>query len=63
MTTKILAVLGVLVGGLGVILTALVAFGVNVSPDQHTAIIGLGSLLLAIVSAYLHPNIPVGNRP
>jgi formate-dependent nitrite reductase membrane component NrfD len=60
MSTKVLSVLSVIVGGLGVILTALVAFGVNVSPDQHTAIVGLGSLLLLVVGAWAHPDIPVG---
>lgn len=63
MGTKVLAVLSVLVGGAGVILTALVAFGVNITPDQHTAIVGLGSLLLLVVGAWVHPDIPVGAKP
>lgn len=62
MATKILAVLGVLVGGAGVVLSLLVAFGVNITPDQHTAIVAVASLLLTVVSAWLHPDIPVGNR-
>jgi len=61
MGTKVLAVLSVIVGGLGVILTAAVAFGVNITPDQHTAIVGLGSLLLVVAGAWLHPSVPVGN--
>lgn len=59
-SAQILGALAVIVGGLGTILSLLIAFGVNISPDQHTAIIAAGSLLLLIVGAVLHPNVPIG---
>lgn len=58
--TKILAVLSVLVGGAGTVLSLLVAFGVDITPDQHTAIVAAGSLLLLVVGAMLHPSVPIG---
>jgi hypothetical protein len=57
---RLLGVLSVIVGGAGTILSLLIAFGVDISPDQHTAIVAAGSLLLLIVGAVLHPDIPVG---
>jgi hypothetical protein len=59
-SARILGVLSVIVGGLGSILSLLIAFGVDVTPDQHTAIVAAGSLLLLIVGAMLHPDVPVG---
>lgn len=59
-SARILGVLSVIVGGLGTILSLLIAFGVNVSPDQHTAIVAAGSLLLLIVGVLVHPDIGVG---
>ena len=53
-----IALLGVLVGGIGTILAALNAFGVDLSEDQQKSIAGLGSLLLLLVSAWLSPDIP-----
>lgn len=61
-STKIFAALSILVGGLGTLLGLLVAFGAHVSPDQHTAIIAAGSLLLLVAGVWLHPDIPVGNK-
>lgn len=58
-SARILAVLSVLVGGAGVVLSLLIAFGVNITPDQHTAIIAAASLLLLVVGAVLHPDIPI----
>ncbi len=60
-STKIFAALSIIVGGLGTILGILIAFGVSITPDQHTAIIAAGSLLLLIAGVWLHPDIPVGN--
>lgn len=57
----IVSALGILVGGLGTVLSLLVAFGVNITPDQHTAIIAVGSLLLLILGVFLNPSIPLGS--
>lgn len=56
----VLSALGILIGGLGTILSLLVAFGVDITPDQHTAILAVGSLLLLIVSVFLAPYVPLG---
>ena len=53
-----IALLGVAVGGIGTILAALNAFGVDLSEDQQKSIAGIGSLLLLLVSAWLSPDIP-----
>ncbi len=58
---KLFSALTILVGGAGTILSALVAFGVDITPDQHTAIIAVGSLLLLVAGVWMHPSIPVGN--
>ena len=61
MADKVLATLAILVGGLGTILSLLVAFGVHISPDQHTAIIAVAALLLTTVGAWFHPSVPFGS--
>ncbi len=60
--TKILAALGIIVGGLGSILSLLVAFGVDVTPDQHEALASVSGLLLLVLGVWFHPSIPVGNK-
>ena len=60
MTNKLVAVLGVVVGGIASVLTLLTAFGVDITPDQHTAIQSVAGLVLLVVSAWFHPDIPVG---
>lgn len=60
MSSKLVALLGVIVGGVASILTLLTAFSVNISPDQHTAIESVAGLVLLCVSAWFHPSIPVG---
>ena len=58
---NLFAALSILIGGLGTVLTLLVAFGIHITPDQHTAIIGVGSLALLIVGVWFHPAVPIGN--
>lgn len=60
MRDKIIALVGVLVGGVGTVLALLDAYGLDVTPDQKEAIAGVASLVLLAVSAWFHPNIPVG---
>lgn len=48
---RILAAAAILVGGVGTILALLIAFGVDISPDQHTAIQSVLALILLIVGA------------
>ena len=60
MSARILGVLGILVGGAGAILSLLVAFGVDISPDQHEAILAFLSLLMLALGAWVHPDVPVG---
>lgn len=62
MSSKIIAVIGLIVGGLAAIFELLVAFGVNITANQQTAIAAVAGLVLAVVSAWFHPNIPVGIR-
>ena len=61
MSNRVLAVLGIIVGGIATICEALVAFGVEITPDQQTAIASIAGIVLMVVSALLHPDIPVGN--
>ena len=60
-SSQILGTLSILVGGIGVILALLIAFGVDITPDQHTAIESAGALLLLVAGLWLHPNVPVGS--
>ena len=60
--TKVFAALGIIVGGLDSLLNLAVAFGVHVTPDQHTAIASVSGLLLLVLGVWLHPSIPVGNK-
>lgn len=45
---------------LGAAETLAIAFGVSISPDQHTAIDGAAAAVLALLGIYFHPAIPVG---
>lgn len=58
--TKLFAALGIIVGGLDAILQLGVAFGVHVTPDQHTAIGSVAGLLLLVLGVWFHPSTPVG---
>lgn len=58
--TKVLAALGIIVGGFGTVVAVLVAFGVNVTPDQHTALESAAGLLLLVLGVWFHPSVPVG---
>lgn len=60
MGTKLLAVLSVVVGGIGAVIELLVAFGVDVTQPQQNAIGRVAALLLLVVGAWLHPAVPVG---
>lgn len=53
--TKIIAALGILVGALATVFELMVAFGVNVSPDQQTAIAAAAGVVLAILGVFFHP--------
>lgn len=57
---KVLAALGVLVGGLGAVVELLVAFGVNITQPEQNAIGRVGSLALLVLGVWFHPSIPVG---
>jgi hypothetical protein len=61
LSANIVGSLSILVGGIGVILSLLIAFGVNITPDQHTAIEAFGALLLLIAGLWLHPKVPIGS--
>jgi uncharacterized membrane protein len=57
---KLVANVTLLLAALGALLTLLIAFGVQISPDQHTAIVGFASAALAVLGVWFHPDIPVG---
>jgi hypothetical protein len=52
---KIVAALGILIGGAGSIFALLVAFHVNITPDQWTAIVAVVSLSLTALGVFFHP--------
>jgi cytochrome c biogenesis protein CcdA len=58
--SKVVAALGILVGGLAVVFELLVAFGINVTPDQQTAIAAVAGVVLTILGVWFHPSVPVG---
>jgi len=60
--SKVLAAVGILVGGIGVVFALLTAFGVNVSHDQQVAISAAASLVLTLLGVWFHPDVPVGKR-
>lgn len=60
--SKLVAALGIIVGGAATVFEVLVAFGVNLSPDQQTAIAAVAGLALAVLGVWWHPSIPVGNK-
>lgn len=60
--TKLLAALGIIVGGADAVFALLVAFGVNITPDQHTALVSVGGLLLLVLGVWFHPSLPGGNK-
>lgn len=59
--TKILANFTLLVALAQAVLVALSLFGVDISKEQAEAIIGVIAALGALVGAWAHPSIPVGN--
>lgn len=61
MSDKLVAILGILVGGLASVFELLVAFGINISSDQQTAIAAVAGLVLTVVGAWFHPNVPIGS--
>ena len=58
--SKAFAALSILVGGLGTVLSLCVAFGVEITPDQHSALLAVGSLALLVVGVWFHPAVPIG---
>ncbi len=56
--TKLLAVIGILLGAGATILSIAVAFGVHLTPDQHTAIMAGFGVLTTILGLWLHPSVP-----
>lgn len=58
---RIIAVLGIIIGGLTSILQFLVAFGVDLTDAQTVSITSIAGLVLLAVSAWFHPDIPVGS--
>ena len=59
--SKVLAALGILIGGLSVIADFLSAFGIYDLSDAQTGALGaLGGLLLLVLGCWFHPSVPVG---
>lgn len=58
--SKVMAALAIVVGGASSIFSLLTAFGVNISPDQHTAIVAVAGVALLVLGVWFHPSIPVG---
>lgn len=59
---KVVAALGILIGGAATIFELLVAFGVNITADQQTAIAAVAGLVLTVLGVWFHPSTPVGNK-
>lgn len=59
---KFFAALGIIVGGIDAILQLGVAFGLHITPDQHTAIGTVAALALVVLGVWFHPSVPIGNK-
>lgn len=59
---KVVANATLLIGLLDEVVTLLIAFGVHVTPDQHTAITGVLGGVLTIVGLLVSPAVPVGPK-
>lgn len=57
---KIFAALGIVVGAAATVFELLVAFGVNITADQQTAIAAVGGVVLAVLGVWFHPSTPIG---
>lgn len=60
--SKILAALGIIVGGASSIFSLLTAFGVDITPDQHTAIVAVAGVLMLVLGLWFHPAVPIGEQ-
>lgn len=58
--SKLLAVLGILLGSAATFLGVAVAFGLHITPDQHTALLSVVGVLTAILGLWFHPDVPGG---
>ncbi len=58
--SKVVAALGILLGGAGAVFALLVAFGVHITQDQWTSISGVFALGLLVLGVWFHPSIPGG---
>jgi hypothetical protein len=60
--SKVMAALGIVVGGLGAIIGLLEAAGVNVSEELELSIAKVCALVLLVLGVFFHPSTPVGPK-
>lgn len=58
--TKLVASASVILGLVTSLLTLASAFGLHITPDQHTAIQGVIAAALTVLGLWFHPDVPVG---
>jgi hypothetical protein len=59
-TGKIAATVTTIVGSLGILASVLSAFGLDMTEQQLTALVGLGGVLTTLAGLWLNPGVPVG---
>lgn len=57
---KVVPTITTIVGSLGIIAALLSAFGLDLTEEQLTAIIGLSGLLTTLAGLWFSPGVPVG---
>jgi hypothetical protein len=58
-SARFVTIVGILVGATATILQLLVAFGIDITPDQQTAIAAVAGVVLLVVSALFSPDVPI----
>lgn len=60
--SKVFAVIAIILGSAGTLLSVAVAFGASITPDQHTALLAVAGIFVTVLGLWFHPSVPVGEQ-